>query len=404
MDTFEELRRQLKDVLVHLKDPDYRPGVQICEVLGVDPAAGSGALQTRLIRFIEQVREQLATAEGSRARRNFDVLYYRFILGMTQEDTADILYLSLRSVQRAQQEGIHALACLLWQGQSRETITDAQDHNWIVQVRQELLALQRSSPDAECDLRQVIQDAWRLAETIAARYKIAIGANNIQPGLKVNFHCSALRQVFLTIVTGVAQVTLPGGCIRVAVEQRGGDPILLVQAAPTMLEKKIEISLARELVTAQGGSVELLRQKDTLMLRVQLPAESLRNPLIVLAVDDNTDQVTLYQSYCTGTRYEIIHVKEGRSVIEVAKAVRPAAILLDVILPDVDGWDLLMELKVDPATRAIPIIVCSVVTDEQLALELGAVRYLRKPIWRHQLLEALEEALKQCALESHRVL
>jgi CheY-like chemotaxis protein len=70
-------------------------------------------------------------------------------------------------------------------------------------------------------------------------------------------------------------------------------------------------------------------------------------------------------------------------------------ILLDVLLPDVDGWGLLVDLQTDPASREIPVILCSVTRDERLALSLGADLYLPKPVWRQQLLGALDDVLNQ---------
>src|SRR5206468_1474082 len=65
------------------------------------------------------------------------------------------------------------------------------------------------------------------------------------------------------------------------------------------------------------------------------------------------------------------------------------AVLLDILLPDIDGWEVLQRLKADPLTRAIPVMVVSVVDDRQLGLALGAIDYFVKPISREPLLEAL---------------
>jgi CheY-like chemotaxis protein len=68
---------------------------------------------------------------------------------------------------------------------------------------------------------------------------------------------------------------------------------------------------------------------------------------------------------------------------------RPDAVILDIILPDLDGWEILQRLKSQPATRSIPVMVVSVVDDRQLGLALGAIDYLVKPVSRELLLEAI---------------
>ncbi len=65
-------------------------------------------------------------------------------------------------------------------------------------------------------------------------------------------------------------------------------------------------------------------------------------------------------------------------------------IVLDIMLPDIDGWELLTNLHEYPGTRAIPVIICSVVKQEELAEALGAALYVAKPVMRKQFIEALD--------------
>jgi CheY-like chemotaxis protein len=69
--------------------------------------------------------------------------------------------------------------------------------------------------------------------------------------------------------------------------------------------------------------------------------------------------------------------------------VKPAAVLLDIRLPGMDGWDVLSELQADPATADIPVVVVSIVDERSRGLDLGAWEYLMKPVGREQLLGAL---------------
>jgi CheY-like chemotaxis protein len=84
-------------------------------------------------------------------------------------------------------------------------------------------------------------------------------------------------------------------------------------------------------------------------------------------------------------------LSQGSKIIEEIEAIRPDIIVLDLMLPDVDGWQLLAELHEHPASRDIPLIVCSVVREEDLALALGATTYLPKPVQCHQLIAALDQ-------------
>jgi len=80
------------------------------------------------------------------------------------------------------------------------------------------------------------------------------------------------------------------------------------------------------------------------------------------------------------------NLAEARALIAET---RPAAIILDVLMPEADGWDLMVALKADPSTRDIPIIICSVLHEPEIALSLGAAAYLPKPVTEQSLVEAL---------------
>jgi CheY-like chemotaxis protein len=75
--------------------------------------------------------------------------------------------------------------------------------------------------------------------------------------------------------------------------------------------------------------------------------------------------------------------------MKLAQELRPQAILLDVMLPGMDGWETLARLRRHPATERLPVIICTILPEEQLALALGASAFLRKPLAREELLQAL---------------
>src|SRR3546814_528431 len=73
----------------------------------------------------------------------------------------------------------------------------------------------------------------------------------------------------------------------------------------------------------------------------------------------------------------------------MAREVRPAAIILDIIMPDLDGWSVLHSLKTDDALSEIPVILVTVLADRDMGLALGAADYLTKPVDTRQLLKTL---------------
>jgi CheY-like chemotaxis protein len=87
--------------------------------------------------------------------------------------------------------------------------------------------------------------------------------------------------------------------------------------------------------------------------------------------------------------YRVVGATTGDDGLQKARALRPFAITLDIMMPHKDGWEVLHELKADPATRDIPIIVVSIVDNKNLGYRLGAFDYLLKPLDREAIVTAL---------------
>jgi len=121
--------------------------------------------------------------------------------------------------------------------------------------------------------------------------------------------------------------------------------------------------------------------------------ESERAPTKVLVVEDDPDIAVLIQLHLSGYGQDVLIAQRGDEAVEMAQRERPDLITLDILLPDVDGFAVLEELKSNPATREIPVVVVSVLPDRDECLRLGAVDYVTKPIDEHRLLRAVRKVL-----------
>jgi CheY-like chemotaxis protein len=120
----------------------------------------------------------------------------------------------------------------------------------------------------------------------------------------------------------------------------------------------------------------------------------------VLVVDDNADTLQLLQRYLSNSRYRFNGTSDPQQALQLAEELAPKAILLDVMLPDVDGWELLGRLNEYPETSDVPVVVCTILPQEQLALSLGAAAFIPKPVSRSELLATLDRLLGQAPPES----
>jgi signal transduction histidine kinase/CheY-like chemotaxis protein len=166
------------------------------------------------------------------------------------------------------------------------------------------------------------------------------------------------------------------------------------------------LALTRRLVEAHGGRIELrsvVGEGST--FTVVLPIGSAHPPqpattgggvpvpgggARVLIVEDDPSSVRLLQAYLAESGYEVTVAPDGERGLELARADPPAAILLDVLLPGIDGWEVLRHLKSDPAVRDVPVVIVTVVDERNVGLALGAVDYFVKPIEREALIARLD--------------
>jgi len=109
----------------------------------------------------------------------------------------------------------------------------------------------------------------------------------------------------------------------------------------------------------------------------------------VLVVDDDSTVRSLMDRHLTRQGFTVITAANGAEALALARDVQPAAITLDVMMPELDGWSVLAALKGDPALADIPVILVTIIDDRQRGYALGATDYMVKPIDRQRLVDTL---------------
>mgnify|MGYP000347785918 CR=1 FL=1 len=114
----------------------------------------------------------------------------------------------------------------------------------------------------------------------------------------------------------------------------------------------------------------------------------------LLLIDDDPDFVAATKTVLESRHdYKVLTASDGVFGLAIAKAERPDLVILDVLMPREDGWHLLQQLQLMPETANIPVVICSVLRQPQLALALGAKKVLEKPVSQGALLQAVNELL-----------
>jgi signal transduction histidine kinase/CheY-like chemotaxis protein len=111
----------------------------------------------------------------------------------------------------------------------------------------------------------------------------------------------------------------------------------------------------------------------------------------VLVVDDDQTARELMRVMLAKEGYDVVTAASGREGLELARKLNPSVITLDVIMPGLDGWDFLKEIKSDEATASIPVIMATILEQPDRGFALGASEYLTKPIDRERLKQLLQK-------------
>ena len=112
----------------------------------------------------------------------------------------------------------------------------------------------------------------------------------------------------------------------------------------------------------------------------------------VVVVEDDRRSFDLLRVYLEAAGARVVSAGDGEEGLDTVRRLNPAGVVLDILLPGIDGWDVLAQLKADPGTAAIPVVVVSMIDERGRGFALGANEYLVKPVGKEQLLAALYRA------------
>jgi CheY-like chemotaxis protein len=399
--TSEQFLKHLRDALNHLYDPDRLRRSSLAQVFNVaDRFDTPSALRHILTEAIESLKPEAGEPPRSHNRQIYDLLLYRYVQQFSQQEVADQLGMSVRHLRREQRSALETLTYHLWEQFDLEKRFD-EDTEGTTQVTElgpmagdDLAWLKDIPSDRPTDLSRTLPAVLELVQPLAAQHGVRLKTELADNTPNLAVHPIALRQILLNLLT-------------VAIHRALGGQVIIL-ALPESLEVEMRVRIhpghgdttPATGVNDEGVSLDLAcRLAEMCRCRLDLSAEdetfaALTLPAVeqvpVLVIDDNADTIQLMRRYTTGTRYRLLGAHSLEQALDLMEQSSPQIIVLDVMMPQLDGWEVLGRLRQHPLTSRTSIIVCTILPQEELALSLGASGFVRKPVTRQSFLAALD--------------
>jgi len=388
----ETLCQEIREVLHHLYDYPYLETHPLALRLWPDESGGASGRAQRLSRLLLESIEALnppgAVPVDTSQVRFYALLVYRYVEERPLFEILRELGYSRSQFFREQQKAIMMLASTLADKLALSGAPPAPAEH-LLDTEVERILVQQEPVDPVEVIQGVLQVVHRLAE----QHAVTLVAD-LETDLPLIYTSrTLLRQVLLkSLSTLIAYPDVREIHIRMRrVARRLAVTLTTRSGAGVHLGGPPHLSLepVQRLVEGVGGRWQGIQtEAETCVCHFDFPVDSQKT---LLVIEDNEGFIRVFEGYLAGYEYWVIGATTGDEALKLAREMLPTAITLDIMMPNRDGWEILQALKGDPLTRSIPVIICSILEDPELAYSLGAAAYLQKPVSQMDILGVLSQ-------------
>jgi CheY-like chemotaxis protein len=388
----KEFIEQVKDALEHLYD---FPHLSKHPLGQTDPTTQhpnelpGQQLRKTLLVAIESLNPHTGIPFRSPQTRLYDLIRLRYVEGMTIQETAHEMRLSPRQTYRDLRRGEESIAAILWLQQPNNTPPQPNPNPPTISstssIEAELEQLQLHGQ--LIGMRSLIKEAQKAVERLATQRHIQFALEMPPESVTVSTYPIIARQLLINLFSHTIQQA-QAGTIKLQLLADNTQTTLTLHYKPeTQTTSPLTSTLSLELAERLKWGITQTDQPEQKTITLQL---SVHEPTILL-IDDNQGFIDLVNRFLTDHACRVIAATNPQEGLQLAQQFTPDAILLDIMMPEMDGWELLQRIRGIPTTAETPIIICSVFNDPELAHSLGASLSLPKPINQNKLLAALQQ-------------
>lgn len=402
-----QFARLVRDALTNLYDPARIETHPLLDVL-VDARAPHETrglrLREVLIGAIERLQPTEAIPFGRPEWLSYRIMQLRYIEAQRQSEIYQELGLSHSTYYRYHKEAAIALVNILWE-QAQAVILDrhtnqganASEDSGPDRARKEAASVARSLHRQWVDLGDLLAGVRQTLAPFAEQEEFTFQIETPPMLPAVYTDPAVLRQILLTVLAEASRFA-SAGTLHLSIQMQENTLAWqlrgLIEASLCEQDIALSVGFAASQSLAQGCGGRLWLQtgeEGDLVIWCSIPNS---RPKSILIIDDNPDTIRLYQRYLQERDYEVIAAESAEAVRDRLAEAHPDLIMLDVLMPNEDGWNILQSLKISPETAAIPVVICSVLSQPRLALTLGAQAVLQKPVDQETLVQTIETLLE----------
>lgn len=389
MTTYDaEFEENIRDLLSNLYDYLKLADNPVADALAPESRGSErpAAIRRLVLGAIDEMHAERKAGPVSRRNRLYHILQLRYVEQQSTIDVLRQLALSERQYYREHQRAIQTVSRIIWD----EHLAGQAPAETTLSLADELDYLNVDRGQRAFDVKSEILAAIRATRVIAQGRRIEIEFIDAGAPISLSLSQPVFRQFIVLLLNELLLALAHGARIDIGLLPGpealtiGFGGLASVAQARECCARLQGDATARALLASLKAELDCDESPPQVTLRLQLRLRK------ILVVDDNPDAIGLFKRYLAKQPYQLLSAQAEDEALQIAGSTPLLGIILDVMLPGKDGWQILQRLKNHPATADIRILICSVLEMEELAQSLGADGYLKKPPSRDELLALLD--------------